>query len=155
MKSPATIQPAVPSTRIGPNSCFGSCIWRNESELVSAIVGMKQRQYKSMMVYSAGKPVCREAANSKIAPVRCKQPRIFSVAAYLSATRPTKKGATIAPTPVAPPTIPTCSPVKCNEEESQVLIVTYQEPQTKYSRNIIKPRRDFIGSFKVPPSRAA
>ena len=37
---PATIQPIVPSTRTGGNSRPGSRIWRNESELVSASVGM-------------------------------------------------------------------------------------------------------------------
>src|SRR4029077_10132481 len=40
--SPATIQPSVPSTRIDPKSCFGSFIWRNERELVSAIVGRSE-----------------------------------------------------------------------------------------------------------------
>src|SRR5215469_8199456 len=40
MSRPATIHPAVPSTRIDPKSCLGSFIWRKASALVSAIVGM-------------------------------------------------------------------------------------------------------------------
>ena len=40
MNSPATIQPIVPSTRIDGNSRAGSVIWRNDSELLSASVGM-------------------------------------------------------------------------------------------------------------------
>ena len=40
MSSPATIQPAVPSTRIEPKSCLGSFIWRKARALVRAIVGM-------------------------------------------------------------------------------------------------------------------
>ena len=38
---PATIQPIVPSTRTPGNSLPGSVIWRNDSELLSASVGMK------------------------------------------------------------------------------------------------------------------
>ena len=37
---PATIQPIVPRTRIDGNSRAGSFIWWNESELLSASVGM-------------------------------------------------------------------------------------------------------------------
>ena len=40
MTRPATIQPIVPSTRIAGNSRPGSLICRNESELLSASVGM-------------------------------------------------------------------------------------------------------------------
>ena len=40
MNRPATIQPIVPSTRIGGNSRPGSSMWRNERELLSASVGM-------------------------------------------------------------------------------------------------------------------
>ncbi len=40
MHSPATIQPIVPSTRIGGNSRPGSAICLNDSELLSASVGM-------------------------------------------------------------------------------------------------------------------
>ena len=40
MASPAAIQPMVPSTRIGGNSRPGSFICRNDSELLSASVGM-------------------------------------------------------------------------------------------------------------------
>ena len=40
MHRPATIQPMVPSTRIGGNSRSGSVIWWNEMELLSASVGM-------------------------------------------------------------------------------------------------------------------
>ena len=41
MVRPATIQPIVPSTRTPGNSLPGSRIWRNDSELLSASVGMK------------------------------------------------------------------------------------------------------------------
>src|SRR5580704_3389155 len=40
ISNPATIHPAVPSTRIAPKSCLGSFICRKERELVNAIVGM-------------------------------------------------------------------------------------------------------------------
>ena len=40
MTKPATIQPIVPSTRMPGNSLPGSSIWWNDSELVSASVGM-------------------------------------------------------------------------------------------------------------------
>ena len=40
MTRPATIQPIVPSTRMPGNSFSGSFIWWNDSELVSASVGM-------------------------------------------------------------------------------------------------------------------
>ena len=40
MAKPAAIQPIVPSTRTPGNSLPGSLIWWNESELVSASVGM-------------------------------------------------------------------------------------------------------------------
>src|ERR1700733_8679060 len=57
---------------------------------------------------------------------------------------PTKKGAMIAPTAVAPATMPTCCPLKCSVLESQVATVTYHAPQIKYSRNIMAPRRILI-----------
>lgn len=38
--SPATIQPMVPSARTAGNSRAGSCMWSNDSEFVSASVGM-------------------------------------------------------------------------------------------------------------------
>ncbi len=41
---PATIQPPEPKTRMLPNSCFGSPIWRKEREFVNAIVGIKQNE---------------------------------------------------------------------------------------------------------------
>jgi hypothetical protein len=37
---PATIQPAVPSTRMEPKSFLVSFIWRKATALLSAIVGM-------------------------------------------------------------------------------------------------------------------
>ena len=38
--SPATIQPIVPSTRTDGKSRLGLSMWRNDSELLSASVGM-------------------------------------------------------------------------------------------------------------------
>ena len=49
----------------------------------------------------------------------------------------TKNGETIAPTAVAPATMPTCCPEKCSDCESHVPRVTYQAPQMKYCRNIM------------------
>ena len=40
MVKPAMIQPIVPSTRMPGKSLPGSLMWWNESELVSASVGM-------------------------------------------------------------------------------------------------------------------
>src|SRR5436309_2564730 len=59
-----------------------------------------------------------------------------SVARNRSATMPTKNGDIIAPTAVLPAASPICSPEKCSVSPSQVPIVTYHAPQTKYWRNI-------------------
>ena len=40
MITPATIQPMVPSTRTAGNCFSGLVIWRNDTELTNASVGM-------------------------------------------------------------------------------------------------------------------
>ena len=50
---------------------------------------------------------------------------------------PTKNGEIIAASAVVPAARPICSPEKCSVSPSQVPIVTYHAPQTKYCRNII------------------
>src|SRR5688572_26312667 len=54
-----------------------------------------------------------------------------------SAIIPTKKGDTIAAIAVVPYARPTCVPSNLRVVPRYVPIVTYQEPQTKYWRNII------------------
>src|SRR3954453_22866416 len=65
----------------------------------------------------------------------CSAERMRSVARERSATMPTKNGEIIAARAVVPAASPICSPVKFSAP-SQVPIVTYQAPQTKYWRNI-------------------
>src|SRR3954452_6243294 len=59
-----------------------------------------------------------------------------SVAMKRSATIPTKNGEIIAASAVVPAASPICSPEKCSVSPSQVPIVTYHAPHTKYCRNI-------------------
>src|SRR5262249_37021791 len=49
---------------------------------------------------------------------------------------PTKNGEMIAATAVVPAASPICSPEKCSVDPSQVPMVTYHAPHTKYCRNI-------------------
>src|SRR5438128_12237533 len=49
---------------------------------------------------------------------------------------PTKNGEIIAASAVVPAASPICSPEKCSRPPSQVPIVTYHAPHTKYWRNI-------------------
>src|SRR5712671_3471627 len=60
-----------------------------------------------------------------------------SVAKNRSATMPTKNGEIIAASAVVPYARPICWPEKCSVSPSQVPMVTYHAPHTKYSRNIM------------------
>src|ERR1700676_1048385 len=77
------------------------------------------------------------------APSACKTPSNRCVANARSAMRPTKNGETIAPMAILPAPHPICRPEKCSAA-NHVQRVTYQEPQMKYWRSIIRPKRDFI-----------
>ena len=66
------IQPAVPRTRMEPNSTSGSRICRKANEFVRASVGMYARQYIRRKRYRRPKAVCRAAKKSSTAPAACK-----------------------------------------------------------------------------------
>ncbi len=72
------------------------------------------------------------------------QPRTLWVGKKRSAIHPARKGDTIAPTAVVPATRPISAPEKRSVSPSHVPSVTYQALQMKYSKNIIRARRDFI-----------
>src|SRR5213595_915141 len=74
-----------------------------------------------------------------------------SVAMNRSATMPTKNGEIIAASAVVPYARPVCSPEKCNVSPSQVPIVTYHAPQTKYCRNIIADSLTRTDEFILRP----
>src|SRR3954471_9175129 len=66
----------------------------------------------------------------------CSAERMRSVARNRSATMPMKNGEIIAARAVVPAASPICSPEKCSVCPSQVPMVTYHAPHTKYWRNI-------------------
>ena len=66
-----------------------------------------------------------------------------SVAKNRSATKPTNTGDTRDAIDTVPNTIAASVAVKCSVRVRYVLIVTYQEPQIRYCRNIMPASRDF------------
>jgi hypothetical protein len=74
------------------------------------------------------------------------------VANHSSAIRPTRNGERMAPNAVVPAARPISFPEKWSCWPSQVPSVTYQTPQTKYSKNIITDSRILIcKSTRWPP----
>ena len=76
--------------------------------------------------------VWSDAQNSTTPPTTWSAARMRSVAKKRSATIPMKNGEIIAASAVVPTASPICSPEKWSVWFSQVPIVTYHDPQTKY-----------------------
>src|SRR5690606_1871650 len=83
----------------------------------------------------------------KTAPIKCNIPRIFSALKYLSAIRPMINGAMIAPKDCVEKAAANCAPVASRLCPRKVPRVTYQAPQAKNSKNIIRDNLNFTLEF--------
>src|SRR5882762_3444740 len=75
----------------------------------------------------------------------------WCVSNHSTAINPTRKGESMAPSAVVPAARPISFPEKWRCWPSQVPSVTYQTPQTKYSRNIITDSRALICNSTQSP----
>jgi hypothetical protein len=90
-----TIQDIVPKTLMDGNSFSGFVICCIDMEVVNAMVGVKEKQYRSMIQKNVSGSVVLVSAKSKTAPNRLSTPKTFCAAKYRSASIPIKKGAPI------------------------------------------------------------
>jgi hypothetical protein len=144
----ATIQPAVPNTRIIGN-CFSWLVrFANATELVRLIVGMKHRQCRRITRRNGTGPALAAAGTARIAtaPNNVITASTRSDAKNRSAIRPRKKGAMIAAIGLSVYARPMYPPIPISRMNGAV--ETYHAPQMKNSRNImidnraITPRSD-------------
>src|SRR5450432_2256093 len=103
------------------------------------------------MRYIGTNDVCADAIHNSTPPTPCSAASRRCVANHSSAINPTRKGDSIAPSAVVPAARPISFPEKWRCCPSQVPSVTYQTPQTKYSRNIITDSRALICNCTQSP----